>query len=169
MTLLRHRATPWALLAAFVVVLLAMSWQRWGTPTGDPGLDLTVAADWTDGVFPYRDVRYWYGPLGIAGLAGAFAMLGTSLWTVYLFGFLQTLVIAELWRRLARHWLPSAIVAAGLAVLHPIGFRGSRFHLHRSHTARAPAGLTALLGTHLLAADRRGAGRSMSPLNWGKS
>ena len=155
MTLLRHRATPWALLAAFVAVLLAMSWQRWGTPTGDPGLDLTVAADWVDGVFPYRDVRYWYGPLGIAGLAGAFAVLGTSLWTVYLFGFLQALVIAELWRRLARHWLPSAVVAAGLAVVLAIGFSGSLFNFIVPHTASATTGVMALLATMLAAANRR--------------
>lgn len=154
-SLLRRPFTPWVLLAAFVAVLLAMSWQRWGTPTGDPGLDLTVAADWVDGVFPYRDVRYWYGPLGIAGLAGAFAVLGTSLWTVYLFGFLQTLVIAELWRRLARRWLPGAVVAAGLAAVLAIGFSGSLFNFIVPHTASATTGLMALLATMLAAANRR--------------
>lgn len=155
MALLRRPSTPWVLLAAFFAVLVAMSWQRWGTPTGDPGLDLTVAADWTRGVFPYRDVRYWYGPLGIAGLAGSFWILGTSLTTVYLFGFLQVAVIVELWRRLARHWLPGPIVAGGLAVVLAIGFSGSLFNFVVPHTASATTGLMALLATMLAAANRR--------------
>ena len=151
---LRHTA-PWALLAAYAALLLALSWQRWGNPLMDPGLDLTVAAGWLDGVMPYRDVRYWYGPLGIGALSGTFAVFGTSLASAYGFGLVQTAVIAELWRRLARRWLPNSVALAGVAVVLAIGFSGSLFNFQLPHTASATTGLIALLAALLAMADRR--------------
>ncbi|MBJ7470130.1 MAG: hypothetical protein JHD16_02470 [Solirubrobacteraceae bacterium] len=138
-------ALPWLLLGAFTAVLVAMSWRRWGNPASDPGLDLIVAAGWLDGIQPYSDVRYFYGPLGIGGLAASFAVLGTSLEAAFAFGFLQTAVIAELWRRLAGRWLPTPVVVAGLAAVLAIGFSGSLFNFQLPHTAGATTGLMAVL------------------------
>ncbi len=148
-------AAPWLLLAGFAAVLVAMSWQRWGNPASDPGLDLVVAAGWLDGIEPYRDVRYFYGPLGIGGLAATFAVLGTSLSSAFAYGFLQTAVIAELWRRLALRWLPPAVVAAGLAAVLAIGFSGSLFNFQLPHTAGATTGLMAVLGILLAVSHGR--------------
>ena len=132
-----------------------MSWQRWGNPASDPGLDLVVASGWLDGIEPYRDVRYFYGPLGIAGLAGTFAIFGSTLQAAFAFGLLQTAVIAELWRRLANRWLPPAVVAAGLAAVLAIGFSGSLFNFQLPHTAGATTGLMAVLGVLLAVSHGR--------------
>lgn len=150
-----HARAPWLLLGTFVLVLLAMSWQRWGNPVSDPGLDLVVASGWLHGIQPYSDVRYFYGPLGIGGLAATFAVLGSSLGAAYAFGLLQTAVIAELWRRLARRWLPPAVVVAGLAVVLAIGFSGSLFNFQLPHTAAATTGLAALLAVLLAVSHGR--------------
>ncbi len=148
-------AAPWLLLGCFAAILVAVSWQRWGNPASDPGLDLVVAAGWLDGIEPYRDVRYFYGPLGIAGLSGAFAVLGSTLGAAFAFGFVQTAVIAELWRRLAGRWLPGAVVAAGLAAVLAIGFSGSLFNFQLPHTAGATTGLMAVLGVLLAVSHGR--------------
>lgn len=141
-------------LLGYVVLLVVLSWQRWGNPMSDPGLDLAVAANWLDGVEPYRDTRYWYGPLGIAGLSGAFAVLGASFTVAYAYGLLQTALIAELWRRLALRWLPPRLALAGVAVVLAIGFSGSLFNFQLPHTEAATAGVTALLALLLMLAKR---------------
>jgi hypothetical protein len=148
-------AAPWALLAAYTVLLLAISWERWGNPVMDPGLDLTTAANWLHGVMPYRDTRYWYGPLGIGGLSATFALFGTTLWSAWAFGLAQTAVIAELFRRLANQWLPARVALAGVAVILSIGFSGSLFNFQLPHTESATTGLIALLATLLAIARRR--------------
>ncbi|MDO9353024.1 MAG: hypothetical protein Q7T55_04985 [Solirubrobacteraceae bacterium] len=143
----RSRAdlVSWAILLLYVAVLLLLSWKRWGNPLGDVGLDLTVASGWLDGVLPYRDVRYWYGPLGIGVLATAFAVLGSHLWVAMLVGLAQTALIAELTRRLARRWLPVPATLGVVAVVLSIGFSGTLSNFTMPHTFAATTGLIALL------------------------
>jgi hypothetical protein len=130
---------------AFIVLLLTISWRRWGNPLSDPGLDLTTAAGWLDGRLPYRDIRYFYGPLGIAPLTAAFAVFGRSLTTAWLVGFAQTALISWLWWRLSLRWLSRSLSLAGLAVVLAIGFSGTLFNYQLPHTAAATAGLICFL------------------------
>lgn len=138
-----------ALLALYVVILLVASWKRWGNPVSDVGLDLTIAANWTDGLVPYRDVRYWYGPLGIGGLTAAFSVFGASLWTAVAVGFAVTAGIAELSRRIARRWLTPLPALGVTAVVLSIAFSGSLFDFVLPHTFAATTGLLALLAVIL--------------------
>ncbi len=141
----RADLVSWGLLAVYVAVLLVVSWKRWGNPLADVGLDLTVASGWLDGVVPYRDVRYWYGPLGIGVLAGAFAVFGAHLWVAMAVGLAQTALIAELTRRLARRWLPVPATVGVMAVVLAIGFSGTGSNFQLPHTFAATTGLVALL------------------------
>lgn len=134
---------------------MALSWQRWGNPVSDPGLDLVVARDWLHGVEPYRDVRYWYGPLGIGLLAGTFGLLGSSLAAAFAYGVLQTVAIAALCWQIAKRWLPIWVTAAAVGVVLAIGFSGSLFNFQLPHTASATTGLIALLLTLLAVAAGR--------------
>ncbi len=133
-------------LGLFTTLLVAMSWRRWGYPLSDPGLDLAVAAGWLDGIEPYRDVRYFYGPLGIAGLSATFAVLGTSLTSAWIYGMAQTAAIAELTRRLARRWVDPVTALAATAAVLAIGFSGSLFNFQLAHTEAASMGTLLLLG-----------------------
>ncbi|MEH3054373.1 MAG: hypothetical protein PGN13_10265 [Patulibacter minatonensis] len=133
------------LLALYVVVLVAASWKRWGDPVSDVGLDLTIAAHWADGLVPYRDVRYWYGPLGIGSLTAAFAVFGAQLWTAVALGLTITGAITELSRRLARRWLAPLPSLGVAAMVLSIAFGGSLFDFTMPHTFAATTGLLALL------------------------
>lgn len=144
-----------ALLGAYVLVLLGASWQRWGNPVSDVGLDLTIAAHWTDGLVPYRDVRYWYGPLGIGGLTAAFTLFGASLWTAIGVGFVTTAAIAELSRRIARRWLAPLPALGVVALVLSIAFSGTLFDFVLPHTFAATTGLVALLAVILALTHRR--------------
>ena len=61
--------------ASLFALLAALSWRNWGVPSVDAGHELTVAAAITEGRQPYGDIRYFYGPVGVYSLAGAFAAL----------------------------------------------------------------------------------------------
>lgn len=137
------------LLGVYVAVLLVASWKRWGNPVSDVGLDLTIAAHWTDGLVPYRDVRYWYGPLGIGGLTAAFTIFGASLWTAVGVGLATTAAITELSRRLARRWLEPLPALGVAALVLSIAFSGSLFDFVLPHTFAATTGLLALLAVLL--------------------
>ncbi|MFT4034872.1 MAG: hypothetical protein QM679_04795 [Patulibacter sp.] len=135
--------------AAYVALLLAASWRRWGDPVSDVGLDLTVAAHWSDGLVPYRDLRYWYGPLGIGTLTATFGLFGATLWTAVATGLAITGGIAELSRRIARRWLDPLPALAASAVVLSIAFSGTLFDFVLPHTFAATTGLLALLAAIL--------------------
>ncbi|MDQ8043945.1 MAG: hypothetical protein REI11_05030, partial [Patulibacter sp.] len=151
----RATVVSYALLVVYGLLLVALSWHRWGAPVNDVGLDLGVAQRWLHGALPYRDVRYWYGPLGIGVIAAAFAMFGASLFVAACVGFAQTIVIAELTRRIARTWLPAPAAAAVVAVVLSIGFSGSLFNFVLPHTFAATMGTATLLGVILALTNRR--------------
>ncbi len=136
-------------LGLFIVVLAAISWRKWGTPEIDAGAELTTAAQAVHGHLPYEEVRYFYGPLGVYTLTGAFKLFGTSLATAYALGLTLTVAIAGSFFALARQLLRPLAAALSTAVLIAIGFSGTQFNFVLPHTNSATFGLLLLILTLL--------------------
>ena len=132
-------------LALFMLVLTAISWHKWGTPEIDAGAELTTAAQAVHGHLPYEDTRYFYGPLGVYTLTGAFKIFGTSLATAYALGLTVTVMIAGSFYALARQLLRPLAATLSTAVLIAIGFSGTQFNFVLPHTNSATFGLLLLL------------------------
>ena len=94
-----------ATLAGLFVLVVALSWRKWGAPEIDAGAEMTTADLVKHGAVAYHDVRYYYGPLGLYSLALSFKLFGTSFTTVYAFGLVQAAAILAAFYALARHWL----------------------------------------------------------------
>lgn len=131
--------------AALLALLLAATWRKWGVPQLDPGLDLSVAAEMTQGKLPYEDLRYYYGPLGLSALALAFELAGPSFTVAFAFGVLQTAAILAAFLALARRWLAPLPAFLATAMLAAIGFSGTLFNFVLPHTNAATFGLLFLL------------------------
>ncbi len=134
-------------------MLTALTWRKWGVPEIDAGAELTTADLIKHGAVAYRDVRYYYGPLGLYSLALSFKLFGTSFTTAFAFGLVQTAAIIAAFYALARHWLVPLIAGLASAVLLAIGFSGTAFNFVLPHTNSATFGLLFLLLT-LLALTR---------------
>jgi hypothetical protein len=143
-----------ALLGALFVVIVALTWRRWGNPEIDAGAELTAADLVAHGAVPYDDVRYFYGPLGLYELAGAFRIFGTSFAVAFGFGLAQAAAILGVFFVLARQWLRPPAAALATAVLLAIGFSGTAFNFVLPHTNSATMGLLFLL-LELLAMSRQ--------------
>ncbi len=142
-----------AALALCFAVLTALTWRKWGVPEIDAGAELTTADLIKHGAVAYRDVRYYYGPLGLYSLALSFKLFGTSFTTAFAFGLVQTAAIIAAFYALARHWLVPLTAGLASAVLLAIGFSGTAFNFVLPHTNSATFGLLFLLLT-LLALTR---------------
>ncbi len=149
---LRDR-TVIAALALCFAALTALTWRKWGVPEIDAGAELTTADLIKHGAVAYRDVRYYYGPLGLYSLALSFKVFGTSFTTAFAFGLVQTAAIIAAFYALARHWLVPLTAGLASAVLLAIGFSGTAFNFVLPHTNSATFGLLFLLLT-LLALTR---------------
>jgi hypothetical protein len=134
-----------AALAICFAALTALTWRRWGVPEIDAGAELTTADLVKHGALAYRDVRYWYGPLGLYSLALAFRLLGTSFTTAYAFGLAQTVAILAAFYALARQWLEPLSAGLASAIVLAIGFSGTAFNFVLPHTDSATFGLLFLL------------------------
>lgn len=132
-------------LAACMAALTALTWRRWGVPEIDAGAELATADLVKHGALAYRDVRYWYGPLGLYSLALAFKLLGTSFTTAYAFGLAQTVAILAAFYALARQWLEPLSAGLASAIVLAIGFSGTAFNFVLPHTDSATFGLLFLL------------------------
>jgi hypothetical protein len=134
-----------ALLAGCFALLAALTWRKWGVPEIDAGAELTTADLVKHGALAYRDVRYYYGPLGLYSLALTFKLLGSSFTVAYAFGLAQALAILAAFYALARRWLAPSSAARATAVLMAIGFSGTAFNFVLPHTSSATFGLLFLL------------------------
>jgi hypothetical protein len=134
-----------AALMLFVAVLAAISWRKWGTPEIDAGTELTAAWQAADGHLPYSDVRYFYGPLGVYALAGAFELFGASLSTAYALGLLLTAAICGAFYALCRQVAGPLVAGLASAILVAIAFSGTQFNFVLPHTNSATFGLLLLL------------------------
>lgn len=145
-----HRRGHGDLIAIGALTLLfaaiaAYTWGKWGAPEIDAGAELTTADRLIHGQLPYADIRYYYGPLGLYGLAGAFKLLGTSFTTAYVFGLAQAAAILLAFYALARTWVRPAAAGLGTAVLLGIGFSGTAFNFVLPHTNSATIGILCVL------------------------
>jgi Dolichyl-phosphate-mannose-protein mannosyltransferase len=142
-----------AVLALCFAALTALTWRKWGVPEIDSGAELTTADLIKHGAVLYRDVRYYYGPLGLYSLALSFKLFGTSFTTAYAFGLVQAAAICAAFYALARQWLAPLSAGLASAVLLAIGFSGTAFNFVLPHTNSGTIGLLCLLLT-LLALTR---------------
>ena len=138
-------STAIAVLAACFALIAALTWRKWGVPELDSGAELTTADLIKHGALAYRDVRYYYGPLGLYSLALSFKVFGTSFTTVYAFGLLQAAGILGAFYALARQWLAPLNAGVTTAVLLAIGFSGTAFNFVLPHTNSATFGILFLL------------------------
>jgi hypothetical protein len=132
-------------LAVCFAALTALTWRRWGVPEIDAGAELTTADLVKHGAVAYKDVRYYYGPLGLYSLALAFKLLGTSFTTAYAFGLAQTAAIVAAFYALARQWLDPLPASLASMMVLAIGFSGTAFNFILPHTDSATFGLLFLL------------------------
>lgn len=142
-------------LCAIFAALTAATWRKWGMPEIDAGAELTTADLVKHGAVAYRDVRYYYGPLGLYSLALAFRVFGTSFTTAYAFGLAQSAAIVATFYALARQWLAPLEAALCGAVLLAIGFSGTAFDFVLPHTNSATFGLLCVLAMLLALARGR--------------
>src|SRR5215468_1675386 len=70
----------------FTLVLLALTWGRWGDLTMDTGYDFLAAARTAHGELPYVDYVYFYGPTAPLLLGGLYAITGAAVWPAIAIG-----------------------------------------------------------------------------------
>lgn len=136
-------------LTLIFALLAALSWRKWGVPSIDAGHELTVAATIAEGGEPYRDIRYFYGPLGVFSLGGAFSVFGTGFTTAFAFGLCQAAAIVGAFYALARQLLRVLPAFLASAVVAAIGFSGTAFNFVLPHTNSATLGILFTLLTLL--------------------
>jgi hypothetical protein len=132
-------------LSLLFALLAGLSWQKWGVPSVDPGHELTTAATVAEGGTPYLDIRYFYGPVGVYALGGAFAVFGTSFATAFAFGLLQAAAIIAAFYALARRLLSVVPATIAAAMVAGIGFSGTALNFVLPHTNSATLGILFLL------------------------
>lgn len=88
-------------LAAWCVLLAAVSWRAWGDLTVDTGYDLLAGANVARGELPYADFTYYYGPLAPFLLGGVYAVFGTGVGPAIGLGLAMAGAIVVLTHRLA--------------------------------------------------------------------
>jgi hypothetical protein len=134
-----------AVIGVFFVVLAALSWGAWGSPSVDAGHELTVASMIAEGHQPYLDIRYFYGPLGVYALGGTFAVFGASFTTAFAFGLVQAAAICAAFYLLARRLLDVVTACVATLIVAAIGFSGTAFNFVLPHTNSATFGLLTTL------------------------
>jgi hypothetical protein len=132
-------------LALLFALLAGLSWRAWGVPSVDAGHELNVANVLASGGHPYSDIRYFYGPVGLYALGGAFAVFGASFTTAFAFGLLQAAAIIGVFYVLARQLLSVVPAAIATAIVAAIGFSGTAFNFVLPHTNSATFGILFLL------------------------
>jgi hypothetical protein len=126
-------------------LLAGLSWRAWGVPSVDAGHELNVASSLASGGDPYSDIRYFYGPVGLYALGGAFAAFGAGFTTAFAFGLLQAAAILAAFYALARQLLRPLPAALATALVAAIGFSGTAFNFVLPHTNSATFGILFLL------------------------
>lgn len=132
-------------LVLLFVLFAGLSWRAWGVPSVDAGHELNVAGTLASGGRPYGDIRYFYGPVGLYALGGAFAVFGTGFTTAFAFGLFQAGAIIAAFYALARQLLSVVPAAIATAIVAAIGFSGTAFNFVLPHTNSGTFGILFLL------------------------
>lgn len=119
------RDLPWvALIAAFFIFGLAVSWERWGNPLVDCGREMNQPLRLARGEMLYSDVRHIYGPLSPYLNALLYKIFGPSLAVLYADGILSAILILAAVYWLSRRLMgPAASAAATLSVMWLCAFK----------------------------------------------
>lgn len=124
MTRLRETARRNAdLLFALVLfgALTALTWRRWGSFYGDLNREWTTPWRLSLGERLYRDVGFYYGPLGPELEGAVFRLAGARVGTAIAFGLFNSAATLTLILLASRRFLPLAprlaVVAVGVGVL----------------------------------------------------
>ena len=131
--------------AAWCVLLAAVTWGTWGDPTMDTGYDMLAASRSAGGELPYVDYVYFYGPLAPLLLGGLYAVTGPSVGAAAGLGIVLSGCIVALAYRLARCFagpLPAALAAALTATA---AFAGANNSYVIPHTLSAPLSIALAL------------------------
>ena len=107
-----------AVSAAFLAGV-AVSWRAWGNLVIDCGRELQVPQRIVDGALLYRDVRYWYGPLGPYLNAALYGLFGVRVEVAAGAGMATAALMCWGLYRLVRHFA----TPWGAAVV-PVAFIG---------------------------------------------
>ena len=124
-TRINKRDLPWvALIAAFFIFGLAVSWERWGNPLVDCGREMNQPLRLARGEMLYSDVRHIYGPLSPYLNALLYKIFGPSLSVLYADGIITAILILATIYWLSRRLMgPAASVAATLSVMWLCAFK----------------------------------------------
>jgi hypothetical protein len=138
---------------AFVgLVLLVLTWNRWGDLTMDTGYDLVAAGKISHANAPYIDYDYYYGPLGVLVLGALYEVLGIAVWPSVALGLVLAVAGIALGYTLARRLVgPAAAAVVGVCCAVP-AFSSANVSWVQPHTLGAPLGILACLGVVLCAA-----------------
>ena len=96
-------------LAAWSILLAALSWRAWGDLTVDTGYDLLAGANVARGDLPYIDFVYYYGPLAPFLMGGLYAITGPGVGPAIALGLVMagTVIVGAGRKRYRGRHLPS--------------------------------------------------------------
>ena len=139
-------------LATVAVLLAAITWNRWGDPSYDTGLDLVAGAKVSHADLPYLDFTYWYGPLGPMLLGVVFEVAGIAVGPAVALGLVLAAACIGLTYAVGRLLLPPlpAALAAALAAVPALS--STNISYVQPHTLDAPLGVLLALVAVLAAA-----------------
>lgn len=138
---------------AFVgLVLLVLTWNRWGDLTMDTGYDLVAAGKVSHAHAPYIDYDYYYGPLGVFSLGALYEIFGIAMWPSVALGLVLAVAGIALGYVLARRLVePAAAAVVGVCCAVP-AFSAANVSWVQPHTLGAPLGVLGCLAAVLCAA-----------------
>lgn len=146
-------------LVVLLAVVVATTWERWGDLDSDTGYDVLAGIRVADGLLPYADFVYYYGPLapfvsGLAVLVG-----GDGIGPSVAIGFLVTAAIVAATYLLARALLDPLGAFLAAALTGAVAFVPNNYGFVLPHTHAATLGTLGVLLLLLCVRGYAGTGR----------
>lgn len=138
--------------AAVSVLLMVLTWNRWGDLWLDSGYDLVAAAKVSHANAPFIDYDYWYGPLGPLVLGVVYEVFGIGIAPAVGLGLVIAFAGIALAYAVARQ-LVGPVAAACVATLAAVpAFSNSNVSFVQPHTYGATLGILICLSAILVVA-----------------